>query len=81
MKRIIAAAALALAGCALAAPAHADTAPVDGPVNATEEWDFATPVGPAQEIAKVPVLSPYLGVQKNNAANGNVLDHARIPSA
>ncbi|MFF7436633.1 hypothetical protein [Streptomyces sp. NPDC008122] len=69
MKKILATTALALAGIALAAPAHAD------------DWDFATsavvPDTLGQEIAKVPVLAPYVGGQMNNAANGNVLDHPK----
>ncbi|MFF8732007.1 hypothetical protein ACF073_36865 [Streptomyces sp. NPDC015171] len=71
MKKVVAATALAVASIALAAPAHAD-----------DDWNFATGIGPVpetvgQEVAKVPVLAAYVGNQKNNAANGNVLEHAK----
>lgn len=68
----------------LAAPmAHADDdSNFQGPVSAADNWNFSTLPSPVpeilgQEVAKVPVLGSYVGSQKNNAANGNVLDHAR----
>ncbi|RJQ71569.1 hypothetical protein D5S17_27595 [Pseudonocardiaceae bacterium YIM PH 21723] len=69
-----------------AALANNDSNFQEGGVNAASDWNFATcgcpiPLVTGQEIAKVPALSPYVGNQKNNAANGNVLDHAKNPSA
>ncbi|MEU3605613.1 hypothetical protein AB0E83_09155 [Streptomyces sp. NPDC035033] len=72
MKKIISTATLVLAAVALAAPAQAD-----GP----EDWPgIAGPIPQTvgQEMIKAP-LAPFVGTQKNNASNGNVLDHARNP--
>ncbi|ROQ33932.1 hypothetical protein EDD98_2964 [Streptomyces sp. PanSC19] len=68
MKKIIAIAALALAGVALAAPAHADDDSnfTEGAINAADNWNFTTAavvdeVTQGQELAQVPALAPVLG--------------------
>lgn len=78
MKKIVTAAALALMGVALAAPAHADD-DFAGPVSAADNWNFAAGVVGIQEAAVVPVLGGtpgYVGDHANNLSNGNIVDHS-----
>ncbi|MEV4426689.1 hypothetical protein ACIGN6_22750 [Streptomyces sp. NPDC053792] len=67
MKKIVTAAALALAGVALAAPAHAaDDPDLSGAISAADNWNWAvglTPVAPTvdQAAAGISALTPPLG--------------------
>lgn len=77
MKKIISAAALVLAGVAMAAPAHADNDSNFGSgVNAANNWNFTAADVCIQELAVVPALSDWTGNHKNNCSNGNVIDHS-----
>ncbi|KAB1988384.1 hypothetical protein [Streptomyces triticiradicis] len=78
MKKIIAVAALALAGAALAAPAHADNDSNFGSgVNAADNWNFSAAAVCFQELAVVPVGGAWVGDALNHCVNGNVLNHSR----
>ncbi|MFF1507163.1 hypothetical protein [Streptomyces sp. NPDC058326] len=77
MKKILSAAALALAGVAVAAPAHADNDSNFGSgVNAADNWNFSAADVCVQELAVVPALSDWTGNHENNCSNGNVIDHS-----
>ncbi|ATZ22267.1 hypothetical protein ACFZBM_17265 [Streptomyces lavendulae] len=77
MKKIITAAALALATIGLAAPAHADNdSNFGGGVNAANNWNFTAAAVCLQEVAVVPVLGDWVGDHTNNCSNGNVIDHS-----
>ncbi|MEV7168771.1 hypothetical protein AB0O18_03675 [Streptomyces sp. NPDC093224] len=77
MKKIISAAALAVAAVSLAAPAHADNdANFGGGVNAANNWNFTAAAVCLQEVAVVPVLGDYVSDHTNNCSNGNVIDHS-----
>ncbi|WP_328580538.1 hypothetical protein [Streptomyces sp. NBC_00370] len=78
MKKIVATAALALTGLALAAPAHADDGDNFGSgVNAPNNSNFSAPDSCFQELAVVPVGGPWVGNHFNHCTNGNVLNHSR----
>ncbi|MCX5442412.1 MULTISPECIES: hypothetical protein [unclassified Streptomyces] len=77
MKKIITVAAMALAGTAMAVPAHADNdANFGSGVNAANNWNFTAADVCMQELAVVPALSDWTGNHKNNCSNGNVIDHS-----
>ncbi|MFJ3855002.1 hypothetical protein ACIPRL_02160 [Streptomyces sp. NPDC090085] len=77
MKKIISAAALAVAAVSLAAPAHADAdSNFGGGVNAANNWNFTAAAVCLQEVAVVPVLGDYVSDHTNNCSNGNVIDHS-----
>ncbi|MFJ3631811.1 hypothetical protein [Streptomyces sp. NPDC090112] len=77
MKKIISAAALAVAAVSLAAPAHADAdSNFGGGVNAANNWNFTAAAVCLQEVAVVPVLGDYVSDHANNCSNGNVIDHS-----
>ncbi|WP_369189123.1 hypothetical protein [Streptomyces sp. R08] len=76
MKKIMMLAALPAAALAFAAPAaHADNDANFGPgVNAANNWNFSAAAVCFQELAVVPVGSPWVGDTVNHCVNGNVLD-------
>ncbi|CAM5368145.1 hypothetical protein AB0M94_10480 [Streptomyces xanthochromogenes] len=77
MKKIISVAVLAVAGLALAAPAHADNDDnFGGGINAANNWNFTAAAVCLQEVAVVPTLGDYVGDHVNNCSNGNVIDHS-----
>ncbi|ELP68116.1 hypothetical protein ACKI1I_41205 [Streptomyces turgidiscabies] len=77
MKKIITVAALALAGVALAAPAHADNdSNFGGGVNAASNWNFTAAAVCLQEVAVAPVLGGWASDHVDNCSNGNVIDHS-----
>ncbi|WP_329107665.1 hypothetical protein [Streptomyces sp. NBC_01439] len=77
MKKIISAAALAVAALALATPAHADDdSNFGGGVNAANNWNFTAAAVCLQEVAVVPVAGDWVGDHTNNCSNGNVIDHS-----
>lgn len=78
MKKIIALAALALAGASVATPAHADDddSNFGGGVNAANNWDFTAAAVCLQEVAVVPVTGDWVGDHANNCSNGHVVDHS-----
>ena len=76
MKKIISAAAPAVTSLALAAPAHADNDSSFGSgANAANNWNFTASAVCFQELAVVPVGSPWTGDAANNCSHGDVLDH------
>ena len=78
MKKIISAAALALAATAVAAPAYADNdANFGGGVNPANNWNFTAEAVCLQEVAVVPVLGDYVSDHVNNCSNGNVINHSK----
>ncbi|WP_329379667.1 hypothetical protein OG625_13390 [Streptomyces sp. NBC_01351] len=80
MKKIISAAALAVAALSLAAPAHADDgndSNFGSGVNAANNWNFTAADVCVQELAVVPALSDWTGNHKNNCSNGNVINHSQ----
>ena len=77
MKKIVATAALTLAGIAFACPAHADNDSNFGPgVNAANNWNFTAAAVCLQVVAVVPFLGDFVSGHTNNCSNGNVLNHA-----
>ncbi|MGQ4429826.1 MULTISPECIES: hypothetical protein [unclassified Streptomyces] len=77
MKKIMMLAALPAAALAFAAPAHADNDSNFGTgVNAANNWAFSAASVCFQELAVVPVGSPWVGNAVNHCVNGNVLDHS-----
>ncbi|MGW2785048.1 hypothetical protein ACWC3X_27935 [Streptomyces populi] len=77
MKKIITVAALALAGAALAVPAHADNdSNFGGGVNAANNWNFTAAAVCFQELAVVPVGGAGVGDALDHCVNGNVLNHS-----
>ncbi|GHB30597.1 hypothetical protein GCM10010331_16240 [Streptomyces xanthochromogenes] len=70
-------AALAVAGLALAAPAHADNDDNFGSgVSAANNWNFSAASVCFQELAVVPVGGAWNGNTVNHCTNGNVLNHS-----
>ncbi|MGW7052965.1 hypothetical protein [Streptomyces sp. NPDC054887] len=74
MKKIVTAAALALAGAGLASPAHADNGSDFGGGVAANAWNFTAAAVCLQEVAVVPVLGDWTGDHARNCSIGNVID-------
>lgn len=70
MKKIMLAALPVLALSFGAPAAHADGAPLDGPVGAADNWDFSAGVVAIQEAAVAPVLGGVPGYVGDHADNG-----------